>query len=53
MVIAYLMRLRRWRLNECYKWVQERRPIIKLSAGMLAARHARAGQDTDLLYDLF
>lgn len=36
-VIAYLMRLRRWRLNESFKWVQERRPTINLSAGMLAA----------------
>ena len=34
MVIAYLMRLRRWRLNESYKWVQERRPTINLSAGV-------------------
>lgn len=34
-VIAYLMKLRQWRLSESYKWVKDKRPAISLSAGAL------------------
>ena len=33
MVIAYLMKLRRWRLSEAYKWVKEHRPTVQLTPG--------------------
>ena len=33
MVIAYLMKLRRWRLSEAYKWVKEHRPSVQLTPG--------------------
>lgn len=33
MVIAYLMKLRQWRLSESYKWVKDKRPTIQLSTG--------------------
>ena len=33
MVIGYLMRLRRWRLNESYKWVHDRRAVVSLQDG--------------------
>ncbi len=47
MVIAYLMKLRQWRLCESYKWVKDKRPSIALSAGAPARwpasrQHARA-----------
>lgn len=32
-VIAYLMKLRGWRLAESYKWVKDKRPNIKISEG--------------------
>lgn len=32
-VIGYLMRLRRWRLNESYKWVHDRRACVSLQEG--------------------
>lgn len=32
-VIGYLMRLRRWRLNESYKWVHDRRAVVSLHEG--------------------
>ena len=32
-VIGYLMRLRRWRLNESYKWVHDRRAVVSLQEG--------------------
>lgn len=32
-VIAYLMKLRGWRLAESYKWVKDKRPQIKISEG--------------------
>ncbi|KAK9821954.1 hypothetical protein WJX81_002268 [Elliptochloris bilobata] len=31
-VIAYIMKLRQWRLSESYKWVKDKRPTISLSA---------------------
>ena len=37
MVIGYLMHERRWRLQEAFKWVSERRPTVKLSPGELGA----------------
>ena len=33
-VIAYLMQLRQWPLNDSYKWVHDRRPIISVQEGM-------------------
>ena len=33
MVIGYLMKLRRWRLSEAYKWVKEHRPATVLAPG--------------------
>ncbi|GMH32504.1 hypothetical protein BSKO_00338 [Bryopsis sp. KO-2023] len=30
-VIAYLMKLKGWRLSESYRWVKDRRPKVKLS----------------------
>jgi hypothetical protein len=33
-VIAYLMKLRGWRLAESYKWVKDKRPNIKISEGV-------------------
>ena len=33
MVIGYLMHERRWRLQEAFKWVCDRRPTVKLSPG--------------------
>jgi dual specificity MAP kinase phosphatase len=35
-IIAYLMKLRGWRLAESYKWVKDKRPNIKISEGELA-----------------
>ncbi|KAL3137104.1 protein-tyrosine-phosphatase, variant 2 [Trebouxia sp. C0010 RCD-2024] len=35
-VIGYLMRLRRWRLNESYKWVHDRRAVVSLHEGEAA-----------------
>ena len=32
-VIGYLMHERRWRLQEAFKWVCDRRPTVKLSPG--------------------
>jgi hypothetical protein len=32
-VIAYLMKLRGWRLAESYKWVKDRRASIKITQG--------------------
>jgi dual specificity MAP kinase phosphatase len=32
-VIAYLMKLRGWRLAESYKWVKDKRPQINISEG--------------------
>ena len=32
-VIGYLMRVRRWRLNESYKWVHDRRAVVSLQEG--------------------
>ncbi|WIA33045.1 hypothetical protein OEZ86_006202 [Tetradesmus obliquus] len=32
-VIAYLMKLRGWRLAESYKWVKDKRPQVKISEG--------------------
>lgn len=32
-VIGYLMRLRRWPLNESYKWVHDRRSVVSLQEG--------------------
>lgn len=32
-VIGYLMKLRGWRLAECYKWVKEKRPNLNIKAG--------------------
>ncbi len=37
MVIGYLMHERRWRLQEAFKWVCDRRPTVKLSPGELGA----------------
>lgn len=36
MVVAYLMKLRGWRLAEAYKWVKDKRPAIKISPGVPA-----------------
>ena len=33
-VIGYLMKLRRWRLSEAYKWVKEHRPATVLTPGV-------------------
>ena len=33
-VVAYLMKQRRWRLTEAYKWVKEHRPETELTSGM-------------------
>ena len=32
-VVAYLMKHRRWRLTEAYKWVKEHRPETELTPG--------------------
>ena len=32
-VVAYLMKHRRWRLTEAYKWVKEHRPETELTSG--------------------
>jgi hypothetical protein len=32
-VIAYLMKLRGWRLAESYKWVKDKRPSTNISEG--------------------
>ncbi|CAL5227618.1 g10621 [Coccomyxa viridis] len=32
-VVAYLMKQRRWRLTEAYKWVKEHRPETELTSG--------------------
>jgi hypothetical protein len=32
-VIAYLMKMRGWRLAESYKWVKDKRPQTKISEG--------------------
>ena len=31
-VVAHLMRLRRWRLAEAYRWVKDKRPSVSVSA---------------------
>ena len=31
-VVAYLMKQRRWRLTEAYKWVKEHRPGTELTS---------------------
>ena len=36
-VIGYLMCLRRWRLNESYKWVHDRRNVVALQEGQFDA----------------
>lgn len=33
MVIGYLMRLRRWRLSDSYKWVHDRQAVVSLQEG--------------------
>ncbi len=33
MVIAYLMKLRGWRLAEAYKWVKDKRAVINITPG--------------------
>ena len=45
MVIAYLMKLRQWRLCESYKWVKDKRPSIALSAGALPPRRPASRQN--------
>lgn len=48
-VIAYLMRLRRWRLAESYRWVKERRDVVNLqpkaAAQLKAAEIAEFGEE--------
>lgn len=43
-VIAYLMKLRGWRLAEAYKWVKDKRPNINISAGERACSASTAGR---------
>jgi dual specificity MAP kinase phosphatase len=38
-VIAYLMKLRGWRLAESYKWVKEKRRSIQITPGVSRALH--------------
>lgn len=39
-VVAYLMRLRRWRLSEAFSWVRDRRPSISITAADAARLQA-------------
>lgn len=32
LVVAYLMKLKGWRLAESYRWVKDRRPVVQLDA---------------------